>query len=237
MGRALSATPAEAQLVALNERIKMSATADYEVRFLREETIADIALELRTEAGEQSSAYFNIVSFIEGFLKRKFKSKDPLTIKFFEMKDGDPPAYVTYQPLTLHVDPDVWHEAQLGDPYSRFIIAHEIGHLVLHDHHARTFSNEDGRRRRFKEISAEWQANTFATYFLLPDSMVLANMNAKGLARSCGVEESLAAERVAALEASRKVRPQIEGSFCISCGNFTERRNGSVTCVTCGKRA
>jgi len=211
------------------------ALNDYEVIFRREETIAEIALDWRKESGEENSADFSIVKFVDSVLAKKFQKKDPLHFDFFDMEVGEKPAWVSYQPLTLHIDREVWEYARLGDPTSRFIVAHEVGHLILHDHHAKAFSSDtQARRNQIKEISAEWQANIFATHFLLPDHIVLAHNDPGDLAKSCSVTRELAKDRVGALGEATRPCPKIEGDFCIRCGDFTKRVNGSIRCTTCG---
>lgn len=212
------------------------AINDYEVAFRREETIAEIALDLRKAAGEVNSPDFNIVKFVENALVKMLQKKDPLHFDFFDVEAGGKPACVSYRPLTLHVDREVWELAGLGDPESRFIVAHEVGHIILHDHHAKAFSGDvNARRHRANEVSAEWQANIFATYFLLPDHIVLAHNDPDDLARSCSVLGSLAQERVDALNKATKTREIFDGNFCITCGNFTKVERGLVKCTTCGK--
>jgi Zn-dependent peptidase ImmA (M78 family) len=102
--------------------------------------------------------------------------KGQLEIKFDVLDGAEPLAYVTHNPPILHINQGVWEEAKLGEPEARRIVAHEIGHLVLHDHYAQPFSVDESAQIKFvqKEERAEWQANAFASYFLLP-SRVLAS--------------------------------------------------------------
>jgi hypothetical protein len=208
---------------------------DYEVRFRREEYIASIALDWRVEAGHRNSPDFNIVRFICDVLKKRWTKKGTLQIRFFDSNSDEDLAYVTFQPLTLHVDREIWRVAELGDPLARFILAHEVGHIILHDHHAKAFSPfEPGKKRRtINEISAEWQANTFAEYLLLPDHIVGAFYDSTELAKWCSVERKLAEERMQALQRARRPRVQIDGDFCIQCGEFTTRVAGNVKCPKC----
>jgi hypothetical protein len=167
-----------------------------------------------------------------------------LRIKFFDSCLGDKPAWVDYNPLILHVDREIWDLASLGEPMAKFIIAHEIGHLVLHDHHAKSFSDDPGQHIKFaqKEERAEWQANTFASYFLVPTLVLEAFSSAEDLARSCEVPSLLAEERFeAATEEKRRIArctlaKRYTGEFCRNCGNFTVMRNAiCLKCDTCGR--
>jgi hypothetical protein len=162
---------------------------DYIVKFLREEEIERIALTWLHEAGVLNRPNFNIVYFVTGFLSRRLRKKGPLNFRFFDAGPDDDPAFVTFNPLTLHVDREIWEWADQGDPKARFVIAHEIGHLILHDHFATAFSDDpEVRIKSFpNEYSAEWQANTFAYYFLLPTHIVTAYDDVETLIQVSGV--------------------------------------------------
>jgi hypothetical protein len=201
---------------------------DYEVSFTREETIEDWALRLRRAAGNENDANFNIVEFVyrlqRSSINRRFK------IELFDMVEGQKPAFVSYDPVpTLNIEREIWDLANIGDPSARFIVAHEICHLLFHDHHAKAFSNDPNdrikRSKYMKEVSAEWQASTFADYLLLPAHLALSFSDAEGAMRACGVDRGVAERRFAALAELTRPRPVISGDFCIQCGEFVERRN------------
>ena len=105
---------------------------------------------------------------------------------------------------------------------------------------SKAFSQDKASRIGFgdEEQSAEWQANTFAGHFLLPDA-VLENCNdAKLLASICQIPERLALDRVATFEKEqiRKSR-RFEGGYCSECGNFSVVTEGTLLkCTTVGCR-
>jgi hypothetical protein len=218
---------------------------DYKVRFRTEESLAEEALACRLFAGNENFARFNVVEFVERILPSILarRRKGPLKIEFFDAREGETPAYVTFKPLTLHVDREVWELAKLGEPEAKFIIAHEIGHILFHDHHAQGFSNDPSQQIKFaqKEERAEWQANTFASYFLILPRIVEAFHSSQELARACEVPQQLADERYeAAAEARRRSErcaraKGYTGDIC-ECGNLTLVANGVCTkCDTCGR--
>jgi DNA-directed RNA polymerase subunit RPC12/RpoP len=117
------------------------------------------------------------------------------------------------------------------------VVAHEVGHLVLHDYSAQAFSSDPSLQIRFaeNEHSAEWQANKFADYFLLPDEVVLRFDDIELLVIFCEVPRILAKERVSAVRTARG--SSATGDACARCGNFTLVRNGvSIKCDTCGQK-
>lgn len=220
---------------------------DYKVAFRREETLANLALSCRQFAGSENAASFNVVKFIERDLPRILTrmKKGPLQIKFFDMQEGEKPAFVTYNPLALHVDREIWELADIGDPTARLILAHEIGHILLHDHHAQGFSDDPTRQVKFaqKEERAEWQANTFASYFLVTRAVLGSYSSPLEIANCCNVPLSLAEDRVTSATEEREREERCArskgntGRFCGNCWNSTLVIRGTTAeCQSCGFR-
>jgi IrrE N-terminal-like domain len=140
--------------------------------------------------------------------------------------------------LTLHIVEDIWRDADSGRPYARYIVAHEIGHIVLQDEFAVAFSDDKAAQLNFvqDEESAEWQANIFADYFLVPDHIAIKLRESVLIAGLCVVADEVAARRLhAAASAKCVLMPPYEGEMCAGCGNFTVVRSGNSTrCDTCG---
>jgi hypothetical protein len=181
---------------------------DYYVPLLAEETIARTAIEWRRAAGIALKPDFNIVTFFEAVLVKHLKrAKGTLKVDFFDMESGSDPAYVTIddpskrsidRQITLHVDKETWSMARIGEPAARVIVAHEIGHIVLHAHYERAaFSrgSEVRLKAHVQERSAEWQADTFMGYLLLPACMVRAYNSPREIAAGCSVPSDLAEDR------------------------------------------
>ena len=82
-------------------------THDYKVTFTREEQIATIAASwLDAHASERRY----ITEFVENTLTKRLRKKDRLKIEYFDRTcKYDEPAYVTFRPLTLHVDRAIWY--------------------------------------------------------------------------------------------------------------------------------
>jgi len=224
-------------------------TSDHIVTFLREEKIRESALATRQFCRVAEKQYFDICKIIAEELIPNYKKKGQIKLKFFDRSSpsdsfarvvfGDPkdgPQRTT----TLHVDRLTWHQAAEGDGFSRFVMAHEIGHLILHDFDAKAFSRTDQRviKEFVKEMGAEWQANIFAGYFLLPDDEIekilytTPNDAMDIILEIYKVDERLAKERLAEF---RKLNRIYEGEICPGCANFTLKRNGTLLkCSICG---
>jgi hypothetical protein len=197
---------------------------DYYVQFRREETIADAAVRWRRAGGSETAPYFNIVRFVLEVLRPTLQRQGiDLHLKFFEGRDEDLPAYVTVEPLTLHVDREIWESAERGDPRSRLVVAHEVGHIVLHGTYPKAAFSDDPevRLKAFpQENSAEWQANVFADHFLVPTRIASAFGSAWQIFASCGVPLEVAERRFTDLIEDR-FRRKYGVSPCSTCGEFS----------------
>ena len=75
-------------------------------------------------------------------LTKRLSGKGKLHIEFHSPDELPEGACITFSPLTLHIIKRIWDDAGAGQTYARFIVAHEIGHIVLHDELAVAFSND-----------------------------------------------------------------------------------------------
>jgi Zn-dependent peptidase ImmA (M78 family) len=214
---------------------------DHHVNFRSEASIADLAYGLRDAHDSREQPRFNVVKFVQQTLPAHLKTlrKGALKIEFYDVAfKQDDPAYVSFNPLILNVDRKVWADAEAGEDYPRFVIAHEIGHIVLHDYSAKAFSRDKADQIKFddKEHSAEWQANTFAGHFLLPDPVIRKIDNVSLLASVCQVPEALALERLLVVRKEQQRKNRIfQGGFCSECGNFSlVRTNTLLKCTPIG---
>lgn len=208
---------------------------DHYVAYRHEQSIAAAAEELRRSFGIVSAARFDITDILQRLTKHDILGKGRLEIVEFDMAADDKPALVTYNPLKVHIDREISFFAKLGDPYSRYILAHELGHIILHDHNAKAFSDNPDLQIKFgePEHSAEWQATMFAAYFLLPNHIVRSLGDVQQLVAHCDVPEKLAIERLGTVKRRHRVSRQT-GELCPTCGRFTLRLNGlSLRCDTC----
>ena len=197
---------------------------DYPVRFRREEDIADIAIKWRRAHGSDGAPYFNIVFFVKTilcpFLERR---NEKLYFDFFDAADGEDLAYVTVEPLTLHIDREIWDLAEKGDPFPRLVVAHEVGHIVLHGHYPRAaFSNDPSVQLKAipQGRSAEWQAIVFADHFLLPTRTVSAFETPFEIVKACSVQLELAEKRFTDVRENR-LKKLYGAVICQTCGQFS----------------
>jgi Zn-dependent peptidase ImmA (M78 family) len=198
---------------------------DHKVTFRRREEIKQIAERARSLGKEFDRAGFQITNYLRMLAHENLLKTGLLQIRTFSAKDGEAPAYVTYNPTTLHVDQEIWGDADDGEPGARFILAHELGHIILHDHYAQPFSGEKQKWITMDEESAEWQANTFADHFLISDMEVCTYITVKDTAIYCFVDRVVALRRLAPMKYT--------GNHC-GCGSTAIVRYGTVEkCEEC----
>lgn len=116
------------------------------------------------------------------------------------------PIHVVYRygpPLTVDAEnnPHVFVDGHLSLPERRVVIAHEIGHILLHAGIQTWMAPEDRSKQ-------EWQANRFAAYALAPTPMMQQALHEEecygalvgGLAEVFGVTGQFMVDRLALLE-------------------------------------
>jgi hypothetical protein len=125
---------------------------DHKVTFRSEDAIASIAARCWTISQQTRPFTFDVMGFltnvlvgqgIDAVVTTRGRKKGKLSVKFFDREfDQEDPAYVEFDParrddyVTLHVDREIWRLAERGDSYACWVLAHEIGHVLLHDHYA-----------------------------------------------------------------------------------------------------
>ncbi len=70
----------------------------------------------------------------------------------------------------LKIREDVYIGAAKENPRDLFTIAHEIGHIFLHDSKSIALARSDYKIKKFED--PEWQANTFAAELLVPSNVI-----------------------------------------------------------------
>ncbi|WP_159727036.1 ImmA/IrrE family metallo-endopeptidase [Methylosinus sp. Ce-a6] len=213
----------------------MSHPSDYKVSATTAKQLAADAEELRKLLDADQRTEFNPLDAIRLFEKREVPKKGLLRVLLFDAPKGSKPARVKYKPLRLFVDGDVLEAARVGYPPERFIIAHELGHIVEHDDTAKAFSASDSERLKAwpKEELAEWQADTFADNLLVPRKFLFSfRLDVGAIASACNVERQVVQRQIDALKSERRYVCE----ECLECGCFTLTRKGTcLQCDVCGR--
>jgi ribosomal protein S27AE len=212
----------------------MSLFTDHKVTYRSEAFLAEVAMACRKIGTVPGSNHVNLQTILDELQAhgvesissiRGMKRKGRLKIEIVEDDPYDFPAFVEFSPqLTLSVQKSVWQRFQEGRSEERVIIAHEIGHIMLHDNEAKQFSRDGSLQIKFAEDehSAEWQANKIADHLLIPTILAQQIDDAARIAFSCNVPETFASERLLNVRKIKKVlnRP-FGGEPCPNCGEFS----------------
>jgi hypothetical protein len=214
----------------------VSHPPDYKVARRSERQIMATAERLRVSLEVDNNLEFNPLDAVRWFHRQEIPGKGLLRVVPFEAPRGAKRARVKYKPLRLMIDRPIWEAAiEEGDPEARFILNHEIGHMIMHDHNAKAFSSDDADRLTAwpREYLAEWQADTFADHVSLPWKFIASfDFDPAKIALFCNVPRAVALRQIDSLRSSRNY----SGDMCPFCGNFTlVHRNYTVTCDTCKK--
>jgi IrrE N-terminal-like domain len=159
-----------------------------------------LALFIRKSLGLSDQKAFNIVELLENEM--------PSVIDHFRLevlaRSDEQEVYSTKTPPRIFATESVYRLAREGDTRLRFLIAHEMGHLLLHSSAAH-FGASDKLDRRI-----EAQASKFALFFLIPDSVALQFSNAESLSFHCQVRREVAELRMEYLGADEEVGTSVD---------------------------
>ncbi len=202
---------------------------DNKVAWVDAQKIEDFALAWRKLEGNFNAASFDILAFLHEVLP-SFLVKKALEVIDHDDLGVDAPAYVKffkekqygYQAVQLHIEKWVLENARLYDEEARLIIAHEIGHIILHDASAQKFSGGSGKNFRFlaNEESGEWQAKRFADALLVPLHVAASFGSAQELSEYCKVGIEVAKRRLLSVRAKAIEIGRTSGYSCIECGDY-----------------
>lgn len=200
-------------------------------QILAEQTIENFATSHRLYSPASSIANFDIVRFFYGDFQNILGHPVVLEIKDLYGTE-DYPAYVSFKPLKLVCDDEVWEHAKLGASYARYIVAHELGHLTFHSGHDQHFSSPDCVFESWhpEHEGTEWQAHEYAERVLLPNFIVRQFTDYKEMAAACDVSEALALKRFRAVN-----NIKFSGEPCQKCHDFTMAwHKNKHYCYKCG---
>lgn len=141
------------------------------------------ALQIRHQLGLDDVVFVPVISVIEKRISLLLDSS--FNYEYVPTRDL-PLEYAHYNPISnlLTIREDVYFRACEGSPRDRFTIAHEIGHFCLHSNGV-ILSRAQDRQRIPAYRNPEWQANTFASFFLMPQHLI-RGMSPKEIAKKFG---------------------------------------------------
>ncbi|CCE04368.1 hypothetical protein BRAS3843_1060035 [Bradyrhizobium sp. STM 3843] len=223
---------------------------DYKVPFRSEAFIAEIAMKcwrIGTVPGSKQVDLKVILTELEAHGVESIahihgmRRKGRLKIEIIDDCADPSPACVDFRPtLKLRVQQATWQRFQLGHSEERVIIAHEIGHILLHSDQAKRFSRDPTVQIQFaeNEDSAEGQANLFADHLLIPTHIATQLNDVDRLAFICNVPEDFARDRLTGGGHDKYQyawSSYATGAPCANCGDFSVIGPfGRRRCTSCG---
>lgn len=167
---------------------------DYKVSPRSAKDIEALTLAWRDALGIQNVWAPDMVRLLENELPKlpKYFSTYSLAVRpTAEM--GDAEAYTEFDPPHIVVSNVVYQEARKQQGRARMTLAHELGHLVMHPGAAKFRAEFAAAPTKlpFYE-SAEWQANKFASLFLMPTHIVREFNSLPQLVDCCKVSHAAA---------------------------------------------
>lgn len=168
----------------------------YKADAVSRQNIRDYVYMLKKEVGMEDVLYFPILQFVENVLPVLVPDFQFEVVPANEMgnKHGE-----TYPSKNLiRIREDIYLRAAQGEGRDRLTIAHEVGHLFMHEDDAialcRLAPNE--HLKPFED--PEWQADAFGGE-LLASSYLIKGMSVYEVADKCGVSMSAARVQLNAL--------------------------------------
>ncbi len=196
-----------------------------------EEDLERLATKARREAGYRD----NELTFCAWECLKRLPFTRNVPVKHFGLGEHPVPAFVQFDPLELHIAREVRNDTEQQDGTARLIVLHEAAHVRLHNNGKRSFSpfGAHDETRNIKEWSVEWQANTWAGYFLLPDTIVSLFETVEQIVEFCDVDLLTATVRFEQFKDRQRRRSAF--TLCFGCGQPKVRvASRALTCPTCG---
>lgn len=141
--------------------------------------------------------YFPVLQFLENALPVIIPDFEFEVVPVSEM--GNKHGETFPNKNLIRIREDVYLRAADGEGRDRFTIAHEIGHLFLHEKSAIALCRLEPNQRLKPYEDPEWQANAFGGELLAP-SYLIRDMSVLEVQAKCGVSSSAAKVQLNALE-------------------------------------
>lgn len=174
------------------------------------------ALEIR-KALQVKEAFFPLIEVVEIVLPRllpefifDIKTSDEMTLLY----GSGTLAMTTPAEMTLELREDVYEGLLAHNGRCRYTIAHELGHLFLHQNTG-GFARFDSQGKMRIYESSEWQADNFAAELLAPLDLTAGCDCLEAVATLFGISKQAAEIRWKAIE---KYRTQKKESLSVNSG-------------------
>lgn len=170
--------------------------SEYKVSPKSRQNIREITRDIRKKSGYEYKLYFPIVEFLELSILKTFPDFELEIKSAKEMNDicgnTDPSNH------KIILNEKIYQKAINGDGFARMTIAHEIGHLYMHDSKSISICKlKPGEKVRPFE-DPEWQADVFGGEFLA-SYYLINNLTINEISEKCGVTKRAAKVQISKL--------------------------------------
>lgn len=151
--------------------------------------IRKITMDIRKNLNLSKTFYLPVDAILE-VLACPFRGDEPLLNMEILPDEKMPSEYALYAPekKLIRIRESVYEGACNRSPRDRFTIAHELGHFFLHPQGC-PLSRMNSPVPAYRD--PEWQANTFASEFLMPHDLI-HGMSVEEVMRRCGTSKKAA---------------------------------------------
>jgi Zn-dependent peptidase ImmA (M78 family) len=160
---------------------------DYKVPPRSAKGIEALTLAWRDTLGVQNNWAPDMLRLLEIDLPRLPKLSQFALVTRSDLEMDDAEAYTQFNPPHIVIKNSIYRLAQKRDGRSRMTLAHELGHLVMHPGATKLRSDFPAALKLKPFESAEWQANKFASLFLMPLHVVKEFTSPLQISESCQV--------------------------------------------------
>lgn len=151
--------------------------------------IADITQAIRKKWKADQATLLPIVNLVETVAKEGFE------VQSYEKMGSN--LGLTYPDQgKILIRSDVYDAACVGKGWAREVLAHELGHFVMHQAIGMPFHQQSDAASALTVMEdSEWQANTFADLILAPLHIVKGIRKLEEIAQRCGISQETAFRR------------------------------------------
>lgn len=147
------------------------------------------AIEFRN-AVQQKKPYIQVTALLEVLQNTEFLEFEIVN----DLQFGEEEAISYPDQSFMQIKQSIYEKAHQGDGHCRFTIAHEFGHILMHREQASYARGSTGDHAVFED--SEWQADTFASEFLIDQRLIPPNISTYEICNIFGVSYSAASRRL-----------------------------------------